>query len=132
MAKSLLEALIEMISNASVTFEILILLRSFKERFLELVKTTTPMVNASEQGGQVATKEEIEESLNERIEEIEEFQAVKVRVLSFARMCDLIQPGEICKKDYLACGFTPSLFNSWVTDVFDWLIDSLKYVYLIT
>lgn len=99
MAKSLLEALIEMISNASVTFEILILLRSFKERFLELVKTTTPMVNASEQGGQVATKEEIEESLNERIEEIEEFQAVKVRVLSFARMCDLIQPGEICKKD---------------------------------
>lgn len=98
MAKSLLEALIEVISNASVTAEILILLRSFKERFLELVKTTTPVVNAKEEGRQVATKEEIEESLNERIGEFEEFQAVKVRVVSFARMCDLIQPGEICKK----------------------------------
>lgn len=113
MAKSLLEALIEVISNASVTAEILILLRSFKERFLELVKTTTPVVNAKEEGRQVATKEEIEESLNERIGEFEEFQAVKVRVVSFARMCDLIQPGEICKKkkDYLACGFTDSSFT---------------------
>lgn len=105
MAKSMLEALVKVISNASVTVEILIILRSFKERFLELVKTTTPVVNVSEQGGQFATKEEIEESLNERIEEMEEFQAVKARVLSFAWMCDLIQPGEICKKDCLACGF---------------------------
>lgn len=99
MAKSLLEALIEVISNASVTAEILILLRSFKERFLELVKTITPAVNAVKEGRQVATKEEIEESLNDRIGEFEEFQAVKARVLSFARMCYLIQPGEICQSN---------------------------------
>lgn len=104
MAKSLLEALIDDISNASVTVEILLLLKDFKQKFVELVKTTTPVVT-EEEGRKIATNERIEQLLNERIEEIDEFQAVKVRVLSFARMCDLIPPGKICKKGQL-CSFS--------------------------
>ena len=104
MAKSLLEALIDDISNASVTVEILLLLKDFNQKFVELVKTTTPVVR-EEEGRKIATNERIEQILNERIEEIDEFQAVKVRVLSFARMCDLIQPGKICKKGQL-CSFS--------------------------
>ena len=104
MAKSLLEALIDDISNASVTVEILLLLKDFKQKFVELVKTTTPVVT-EEEGRKIATSERIEQILNERIEEIDEFQAVKVRVLSFARMCDLIPPGKICKKGQL-CNFS--------------------------
>ena len=104
MAKSLLEALINDISNASVTVEILLLLKDFKQKFVELVKTTTPVVT-EEEGRKIATNERIEQILNERIEEIDEFQAVKVRVLSFARMCDLIPPGKICKKGQL-CSFS--------------------------
>lgn len=104
MAKSLLEALIDDISNASVTVEILLLLKDFKQKFVELVKTTTPVVT-KEEGRKIATNERIEQILNERIEEIDEFQAVKVRVLSFARMCDLIPPGKICKKGQL-CSFS--------------------------
>ena len=103
MAKSLLEALIDDISNASVTVEILLLLKDFKQKFVELVKTTTPVVK-EEEGRKIVTNGRIEQVLNERIEEIDEFQAVKVRVLSFARMCDLIQPGKICKKRQL-CSF---------------------------
>ena len=104
MAKSLLEALIDDVSNASVAFEILLLLKDFKQKFVELVKTTTPVVK-EEEGRKIATNERIEQILNERIEEIDEFQAVKVRVLSFARMCDLIQPGKVCKKGQL-CSFS--------------------------
>ena len=103
MAKSLLEALIDDISNASVTVEILLLLKDFKPKFVELVKTTTPVVK-EEEGQKIATNERIEQILSERIEEIDEFQAVKVRVLSFARMCDLVQPGKICKKSQF-CSF---------------------------
>lgn len=94
MAKSLLDALIEMISNATVTVEILLLLQNFQEKFLELVKTTKPVVIKGE-GLKDATKEKIEQILNERIEEIKEFQVVRGRVLSFTSMCDLIEPGEI-------------------------------------
>lgn len=94
MAKSLLEALVEVLLNASITFEILLLLQEFKQRFLELVKISVLMVNY-EEGRRVATKEKIEQTLNERIEEIGEFQAFKARVLSFTAMCHLIQPGEI-------------------------------------
>ena len=100
MAKSLLEALINGISNASVTVEILLLLKDFKQKFVELVKTTTPIVK-EEEGRKIATNERMEQILNERIEEIDEFQAVKVRVLSFATMCDLFQPGKICKQGQL-------------------------------
>ena len=104
MAKSLLEALINDISNASVTVEILLLLKDFKQKFVELVKTTAPVVK-EEEGRKIATNPTIEQILNERIEEIDEFQAVKVGVSSFARMCDLIQPGKICKKGQL-CSFS--------------------------
>ena len=93
MAKSLLEALIEMLSNASITMEILALLQNSKQKFIELVKTTTPVVNEGD-GRKVVTKEIIERILNERIEEAKEFHAVKGRVLSFTWMCDLIPPGE--------------------------------------
>ena len=115
MAKSLLEALIDDISNASVTVEILLLLKDFKQKFVELVKTTTPVVT-EEEGRKIATNERIEQILNERIEEIDEFQALKVRVLSFARMCDLIPPGKICKKGQL-CSFSAIC-------AFPWLISS--------
>ena len=100
MAKSLLEALIYDISNASVTVEVLLLLKNFKHKFLELVKTTTPVVKG-EEGREIVKNERIKQILNDRIEEIDEFQAVRVRLLSFARMCDLIQPGKICKKRQL-------------------------------
>ena len=93
MAKSLLEALIEMLSNASITMEILVLLQNSKQKFIELVKTTTPVVNEGD-GQKVVTKEIIEQILTERIEEAKEFHAVKGRVLSFTWMCDLIPPGE--------------------------------------
>ena len=115
MAKSLLEALIDDISNASVTVEILLLLKDFKQKFVELVKTTTPVVT-EEEGRKIATNERIEQILNERIEEIDEFQAVKKRVLSFAWMCDLIQAGKICKKGQL-CSFSAIC-------AFPWLISS--------
>ena len=101
MAKSLLRDLVAVISNASVTVEILLLLKDLKQKFVELVTNTTPVVK-EEHGRKIATNERIEQILNERIEEIDEFQAVKVRVLSFARMCDLIQPGKICKKGQFA------------------------------
>lgn len=100
MAKSLLEALIYDISNASVTVKVLLLLKNFKHKFLELVKTTTPLVKG-EEGREIAKNERIKQILNDRIEEIDEFQAVRVRLLSFAWMCDLIQPGKICKKRQL-------------------------------
>lgn len=82
------------VSDASVTVEILLLLKNNKQRFLELVKATCPVAN-EDGNSNVATKEETEQSLTERIEEIEEFQAVKGKVLMLIRMCDLIQPGEI-------------------------------------
>ena len=93
MAKSLLEALVTVISDSSVTVEILILLKNNKQRFLELVKATCPVVNESGNSN-VTTKEETEQSLTDRIEEIEEFQATQRKVLVLTRMCDLIHPGE--------------------------------------
>ena len=104
MAKSSLRDLVEVISNASVTVEILLLLKTFKQKFVELVTNTMPVIK-EEHGREIATNERIEQILNERIEEIDEFHAVKVRVLSFARMCDLIQPGKICKKGQF-CSFS--------------------------
>ena len=91
MAKSLLEALVRVISDASLTVEILLLLKHNKERFLELLNACT--VIGSGQGSRISLTEETEQHLADRIEEIEEFQTVKARVLTFTRMCDLIQPG---------------------------------------
>jgi len=94
MAKSLLEALVRVIWDASVTVEILLLLQKQRLRFLELLKIYSPLFNEGE-SSKMPTKEETEQSLTERIEEVEEFQAAKEEVLSFSRMCDLIQPGKI-------------------------------------
>ncbi|XP_022801884.1 E3 ubiquitin-protein ligase rnf213-alpha-like, partial [Stylophora pistillata] len=87
-AKSVLTAIVESISKATVTVEILLLLRKNKEKFLELSKTTF-ITNEEANSG---SKRGVERSLDERIEEIEEYQAIKEKVQSFLYMCDLIQP----------------------------------------
>jgi len=85
-------ALIESISNASVTVEILALLKKHREKFLELLEILNKAVK---EGTEANTREQSEKNLVERFQEIEEFQAIKVRVVSFVNMCDLIKPGEI-------------------------------------
>ena len=92
MAQSVLMAIVENLSNASVTVEILVLLQKNREKFLELLKTT--FANAKEETIAKKMKEK-EKILAKRIEEIEEFQTLKAEVVSFVNMCDLIQPGEI-------------------------------------
>lgn len=59
---------------------------------MELLKAT---FFTAKEGPDANSREEGEKLLDERIEEIEEFQAVKVQVMSFVNMCDLIWPGEI-------------------------------------
>ena len=93
MAQSVLKALVESISDASVTVEILDLLQKYRKRFLELLSKTT--FSSAKEGTEVHTREAGEKILNERIGEIEEFRAVKEKVVSFVNMCDLIRPGEI-------------------------------------
>ena len=87
-AKSSLDALVRVISDASVMFRILTLLQKYKQGFLELLKAM-PIDEA--------TKKDTERSLSERNEEIEEFKAEKVKVQSFISMCGVIKPGEILK-----------------------------------
>ncbi len=91
MAQSVLTAVVESLSNASVTVEILALLQKYKEKFLELLKSN---FYTAKDGTKADAKKESEKILAERIEEIEEFRSVKVKVGSFVNMCDLIQPGE--------------------------------------
>lgn len=116
MAKSLLEALAKAILDASVTVEILLLLKKYQQRFLELLTTSSPV--ADEGGGvKMPTKDETEQSLTDRIEELEKFQAVQEKVLTFTRMCDLIQPGEshfnlICFQVTFSVGF--HFFFRWI------------------
>ena len=90
MAQSVLSALVEGISNASVVVEILVLLRKYRRKFLELLKTT---FSTAKEGTEANMREA--KILDDRIAEIEEFQAVKEQVVSFVYMCDLIGPGEI-------------------------------------
>ena len=90
MAQSVLTALVESISNASVTVEVLALLRKYRTKFLELLKTT---FSTAKEGTEA--REEVGKTLDERIKEFEEFQAIKVNVVSFVNMCELIRPGEI-------------------------------------
>ena len=93
MAQAVLRALIESISNASVTVEILVLLQKYRKKFLDLLsKTTFP---SAKEGIKANTRQEGEKILDERIGEIREFRAVKEKVVSFVNMCDLIGPGEI-------------------------------------
>jgi len=98
MAQSVLSALVEGISNASVVVEILDLLRKYRTKFLELLKTT---FSTAKEGTEANMREE--KILGDRIAEIEEFLAVKEKVVSFVNMCDLIGPGEIsyCGKNNL-------------------------------
>ena len=95
MAQSVLSALVEGISNASVVVEILVLLRKYRRKFLELLKTT---FSTAKEGTEANMREA--KILDDRIAEIEEFEALKEKVVSFVNMCDLIRPGEIslCSK----------------------------------
>jgi len=93
MAQSVLTALVESISNASVTVEILGLLQKYRKKFLELLSKIT--VPPAKDGTEANMRQEGEKILDQRIGEIEEFQAVKEKVASFVNMCDLIGPGEI-------------------------------------
>ena len=93
MAQSVLTALVASISNASVTVEILVLLQKYRDKFLELLlKTTSPFAKERTEAN---AKQQGEKILDERIGEMEEFQAVKQKLASFVSMCDLIGPGEI-------------------------------------
>ena len=82
LAKSLLEALVRVISDGSVTFQVLLLLQRHKETFLELLKTSAAEIK------------DAEISLDHRLEEIQEFLEVKKNLGTFIGMCDVIQPGE--------------------------------------
>lgn len=76
-----------------MTPEILALLKKHREKFLELLE----ILNKTAKEGIEArrrTKKESEINLVERLQELEEFQAIKVKVNSFICMCDSIQPGE--------------------------------------
>ena len=86
MAKSLLTALVQRISDASITVAILEILKKYKDRFLELLEADSLTHNTK--------NKETERSLNERIGEIQEFQDLRTKLLSFIHMCELIRPGE--------------------------------------
>ena len=86
LAKSLLTALVKRISDASITVATLEILKRNKDRFLELLEADSSTHNTQ-------TKE-TERSLSDRIGEIQEFQDLKTKLLSFIHMCELIQPGE--------------------------------------
>ena len=88
MAKSLLTALVERILDSSVTVEILELLQKYKQRFLQLLEADSSAVNKE------IMVAESGKSLDQRIEEIQGFQAVKKKTVSFINICDLIRPGE--------------------------------------
>ena len=93
MAQAVLRALVESISNASVTVEILVLLQKYRKKFLDLLSKTT--FTSAKDGIEANTRQEGEKILDERIGKIQEFRAVKEKVVSFVNMCDLIGPGEI-------------------------------------
>ena len=82
LAKSLLDALVRVISDGSVTFQVLLLLQRHKETFLELLMTSAAEVKDAEL------------SLAHRLEEIQEFFVVKENLGTFIGMCDVIQPGK--------------------------------------
>ena len=88
MAKSLLTALVKIILDSSVTVEILELLQKYKQRFLQLLEADSSAVNKE------IMVQESGKSLEQRIEEIHGFKAVKKKTESFINMCDLIPPGE--------------------------------------
>ena len=86
LAKSLLTALVQRISDSSITVATLEILKKYKDRFLELLEADSSTHNKR--------AKEAERSLNDRIREIQEFQDLRKKLLSFIHMCELIQPGE--------------------------------------
>ena len=86
LAKSLFNALVRDISDGSVTVEVLLLVHNHQKTFLELLKTTSGV-----------ERDDAERSMARRIEEIEEFRAVKENLGTFIGMCDVsrqVSPGE--------------------------------------
>ena len=86
LAKSLLTALVQRVCDASITVSTLKILQKHKDRFLELVKADSSTHNMQ--------TNDAERSLNDRIGEIQEFKVLKMELLSFIHMCELIQPGK--------------------------------------
>lgn len=82
LAKWLLDALVRVISDGSVTIQVLLLLQRHKKTFLELLKTSS------------AENKDVEISLGYRLEEIQEFFDMKEKLGIFIGMCDVIQPGK--------------------------------------
>ncbi|KAK2553290.1 E3 ubiquitin-protein ligase rnf213-alpha [Acropora cervicornis] len=101
LAKSLLTALVQRISDSSITVATLEILKKYKDRFLELLEADSSIHNKR-------TKE-AERSLNDRIREIQEFQDLRKKLLSFIHLCELIQPVNVTaikknvKKDVSFC-----------------------------
>ena len=91
MAQSVLTAIVESLSSASVTLEILVLVQKYNVKFLELLRAT---FSKDKKETKAKKTEEFKKILAERIKEMVEFQTVKDKVVSFVNMCDLIQPGE--------------------------------------
>ncbi|XP_022803330.1 E3 ubiquitin-protein ligase rnf213-alpha-like isoform X2 [Stylophora pistillata] len=87
-AKSVLTAVLESISKATVTVEILTLLRDHKAKFLELSKATF----TTKEEDKSDSEHRVRRILDARIEELEEFYTVRKEVLLFIHMCDLIKP----------------------------------------
>ena len=85
-AKLLLDALVRIMSDGSVTVEVLLLVQEHKATFLELLKTTSGV-----------EENDTELSLVQRIEEIEEFHTVREKVERFIALCDVVPPGELRK-----------------------------------
>ena len=83
-AKSLLDALVRIMSDGSVTVEVLLLVQKHKATFLELLETASGV-----------DKNDAELSLVQRLEEIEEFYTVRENVGRFIAMCDVVPPGEL-------------------------------------
>ena len=83
-AKSLLDALVRIMSDGSVTVEVLLCVQKHIATFLELLKTTSGV-----------EKNDAELSLVPRIEEIDEFRIVRENVGRFIAMCDVVPPGEL-------------------------------------
>ena len=83
-AKSLLDALVRIMSDGSVTVEVLLLVQKHKATFLELLETASGV-----------DKNDAELSLVQRIKEIEEFYTVRENVGRFIAMCDVVPPGEL-------------------------------------
>lgn len=86
LAYSLFTALVQRICDSSITVATLEILEKYKERFLELLDADSSTPNKQ--------TEKTKKSLNDRIREIQEFQDLRKKLLSFIHMCELIQPGE--------------------------------------